>query len=109
MGILLDITNISLGEIDRIELSSWLVDLDKQKVVAGIGELSTTGERVRDFEVTFWVTLPDEVEILDDEGLPTGETIPNPVTWYALPAGTITELTDLSNQILSAVKGRVYA
>ena len=109
MGMQIDITNISLGEIDRLELSSWLVDLDAQRVTAWIGEVNTDGDRVREFEVSCWATIPDEIEVFDEDGLPTGETIPNPDTWYELPTGVITELVGLSDQVLIAVKGRLYS
>lgn len=114
MGREIDITDFTPVTIDALMLSGWFVDLDLNKVVARINEVDDGGEIHRSFEVTFWETIPETTELLDytDPEVPIPfdppQYEPVPETWYALPPANVAELVGLSDDILVAVKGRLY-
>lgn len=114
MGRTIDITDFTPITVSQLMLSGWLVDLDGNRVVATIKEVDDSGEIFSVFEVTFWETMPEMPEILDhtDPQHPVSfdppQYEPAPETWYTLPVSNVTELVGLSDDILVAVKGRLY-
>lgn len=114
MGRTIDITDFSPITVTQLVLSGWSVDLDTNKAVAVIKEADGNGAVFRVFEVTFWETMPEMPEVLDytDPENPVSFDPPQyesaPETWYTLPAANVTELVSQSDDILAAVKGRLY-
>lgn len=115
MGRTIDITAFSPITVDRLTLSKWLVDLDENKVVAVIKETDSDNSAFHIFEVTFWETMPEMPEILDftdpENPVPFDppQYEPTPETWYTLPVAHVAELVSQSDDILAAVKGRLYS
>ncbi len=93
--------------VDRLVCRRWIVDLEAEKVTAEIVEADPTGAEVGTFEVTFWRNAPPGEPLYDDEGTQIG-VAPNPETWFDLPAARATQLLDLTDEILAAVKARMY-
>jgi len=81
--------------------------LEAEKVTAEIVEADPTGAEVGTFEVTFWRNVPPEEPVYDEEGNQIG-TVPNPETWFDLPAARAAELVGLTDEILAVVKARMY-
>ena len=103
---------ISVGATKTITLAKlvcqrWIVDLAMEKVTAEIAEVDDQGNAIRTFEVTFWKNMPAEEPLYDDQGVQIG-TVPHPETWFDLPAARATQLLDLTDEILAAVKARMY-
>jgi len=115
VGRTIDITNFDAVTIEELEISRWVIDLNEEKVVAFINEIDTSGDPFKEIEVTFWVTIPEMPEIFDytDPNNPVSfdppQYVATPDTWYTLPSDRITDLVELTDEILAAVKGRLYS
>lgn len=114
MGRELDITDFSAVTVDKISVSRWVVDLDRERVTVFVNELDTAGDVYREIEVAFWVTMPQTPEVFDytnpenPVSFDPPQYEPAPDTWYNLPSGRITEFIAITDEILAAVKGRLY-
>jgi hypothetical protein len=83
-------------------ITRMIIDPVAQKVIAQ-WEAQAAGRLFEQGQDTFWVDVPEEQPLYDEEGVLTGATIPNPDNWHALPQTYVSLLSGLITAATGAV------
>ncbi len=91
--------------LTQIRILTITVDYVRNAVIARFEVQDAGGTPWETEEATFWVTMPPQTPIYDDDGNITGYR-PYPDTWFQLPATYTAPLVGMMNDAKAAIQAR---
>lgn len=88
-----------------LKVKQLIIDYDRQAVIVLYDMVDAAGRPWISSEATFFVTMPPQQPILDENGQVIGYE-PYPDTWFQLPASYVPGLVSLLNDADAALTAR---